>query len=297
MKNRSKMSKRRKMENIWGLAFVFPTILGLFILNIIPAISTIYQSFFKVGDFGKGNTFVGLDNYKTILSDPNIWQAIINTFKYTIIEVPISIIISLILAVLLNRKVKGVSIYRTIMFLPMVAAPAAIAMVWKWLFNSEFGLLNNMFNLNINWISNPDIAIYSLALVGIWSIIGYNMILFLSGLQEIPKDYYEASSIDGASPIKQFFKITIPLLSPTIFFVAITRVIGALQVFDLIFMIIDKTNPALVKTQSLVYLFYQYSFVENNRGVGSAIVVLLIMIIMVITLVQMKAQKKWVHYN
>ncbi len=297
MKNRSKMSKRRKMENVWGLAFVFPTILGLFILNIIPAISTIYQSFFKVGDFGKGNTFVGLDNYKTILSDPNIWQAIINTFKYTIIEVPVSIIISLILAVLLNRKVKGISIYRTIMFLPMVAAPAAIAMVWKWLFNSEFGLLNNMFNLNINWISNPDIAIYSLALVGIWSIIGYNMILFLSGLQEIPKDYYEASSIDGASPIKQFFKITIPLLSPTIFFVAITRVIGALQVFDLIFMIIDKTNPALVKTQSLVYLFYQYSFVENNRGVGSAIVVLLIMIIMVITLVQMKAQKKWVHYN
>ncbi|WP_250278853.1 carbohydrate ABC transporter permease [[Clostridium] colinum] len=297
MRSRVKMSKKQKMENIWGLAFVFPTILGLFVLNIIPAISTIYQSFFKVGDFGKGNTFVGLENYKTILLDSNVWQAIINTFKYTIIEVPISIIISLVLAVLLNRKVKGVSIYRTIMFLPMVAAPAAIAMVWKWLFNSEFGLLNNIFNLNINWISNPNIAIYSLAIVGIWSIIGYNMILFLSGLQEIPKDYYEASSIDGASPIRQFFNITIPLLSPTIFFVAITRVIGALQVFDLIFMIIDKTNPALNKTQSLVYLFYQYSFVENNRGVGSAIVVLLIIIIMFITLVQMKAQKKWVHYN
>ncbi len=297
MKTRSKMSKRQKVENIWGLAFVFPTILGLFILNIIPAISTIYQSFFKVGDFGKGNTFVGFENYKTILTDSNVWQSIINTFKYTIVEVPISIIISLILAVLLNRKAKGISIYRTIMFLPMVAAPAAIAMVWKWLFNSEFGLLNNIFNLNINWISNPKIAIYSLAIVGIWSIIGYNMILFLSGLQEIPKDYYEASSIDGASPIRQFFSITIPLLSPTIFFVAITRVIGALQVFDLIFMIIDKTNPALNKTQSLVYLFYQYSFVENNRGVGSAIVVLLITIIMFITFIQMKAQKKWVHYN
>ena len=154
MKTRSKMSKRQKVENIWGLAFVFPTILGLFILNIIPAISTIYQSFFILLDFGKGNTFLGFENYKTILTDSNVWQSIINTFKYTIVEVPISIIISLILAVLLNRKAKGISIYRTIMFLPMVAAPAAIAMVWKWLFNSEFGLLNNIFNLNINWISN-----------------------------------------------------------------------------------------------------------------------------------------------
>lgn len=297
MKNKYKMSKKEKSENIWGLAFVLPTILGLIILNIIPAINTIYQSFFKVGDFGRGNTFVGLENYKKILSDPQIWQSIINTFKYTILEVPIAICISLVLAVFLNRKAKGISLYRTIIFLPMIAAPAAVAMVWKWLFNSEFGLLNNLFNININWISNPDIAIYSIAIVGIWSIIGYNMILFLSGLQEIPRDYYEASNIDGASPIRQFFYITIPLLSPTIFLVSVTRIIGALQVFDLIFMIIDKNNPALIKTQSLVYLFYQYSFVENNRGVGSAIVVLLIFIIMFITIIQMKLQKRWVHYN
>lgn len=290
-------SSKQKSENIWGLAFVFPTILGLVILNIIPAINTIYQSFFKVGDFGKGNTFVGLENYKKILTDYQIWQAIINTFKYTLLEVPIAICISLVLAVLLNRKSKGISIYRTIIFLPMVAAPAAVAMVWRWLFNSEFGLLNNIFNTNINWISNPKIAIYSISIVGIWSIIGYNMILFLAGLQEIPRDYYEASNIDGASPIRQFFSITIPLLSPTIFLVAVTRLIGALQVFDLIFMIIDKNNPALIKTQSLVYLFYQYSFVENNRGIGSAIVVLLIFIIMIITILQMKLQKRWVHYN
>lgn len=297
MNNRNKTYNRKKVENIWGLSFVLPTILGLIILNIIPAINTIYQSFFKVGDFGKGNTFVGLENYKQILTDSKVWQAIINTFKYAIIEVPIAIAISLVLAVLLNRKAKGISIYRTIIFLPMVAAPAAVAMVWRWLFNSEFGLINNILNTNINWISNPKIAIYSIAIVGIWSVIGYNMILFLAGLQEIPKDYYEASNIDGASSIRQFFSITIPLLSPTMFFVTITRVIGALQVFDLIFMIIERDNPALIKTQSLVYLFYQYSFVENNRGVGSAIVVLLIMIIMMITIAQMKIQKKWVYYN
>ena len=123
------------------------------------------------------------------------------------------------------------------------------------------------------------------------------MVLFLSGLQEIPKDYYEASNIDGASGIYQFFHITVPLLSPTIFFVTVTRVIGALQVFDLIFMVMDRNNPALSKTQSLVYLFYQYSFVQNNKGLGSTIVVVLLAIIMIITVFQMKAQKKWVYYN
>ena len=123
------------------------------------------------------------------------------------------------------------------------------------------------------------------------------MVLFLSGLQEIPKDYYEAASIDGATGIKQFFHVTIPLLSPTIFFVMVTRVIGAMQVFDLIFMVMDRNNPALNKTQSLVYLFYQNSFVQNNKGYGSTIVVLLLVVIMLLTIFQNIAQKKWVHYN
>ena len=178
----------------------------------------------------------------------------------------------------------------------MVAAPAAVAMVWRWLYNSEFGLLNNIFGTKINWISNPSIAVFSVAVIGVWSILGYNMVLFLAGLQDIPKDYYEASSIDGASGIYQFFHITIPLLSPTIFFVSVTRIIGGLQVFDLIFMVMDRNNPALYKTESLVYLFYQYSFVNNNKGLGSAIVVFLLVIIMIITVIQMRAQKL-VYYN
>ena len=152
----------------------------------------------------------------------------------------------------------------------MVAAPAAVAMVWRWLYNSEFGLLNyirNTVGMNpINWISNPKIAIIFIALVGVWSVIGYNMVLFLAGLQEIPKDYYEAATIDGAGRVKQFFSITLPLISPTMFFVTVTRVIAAFQVFDVIYMMIDKTNPALEKCQSLVYLFYIYSFVLSNKG-------------------------------
>lgn len=291
------MTSREKNEFLWGWAFILPTMVGLIILNIYPIIKTIYESFFKTGDFGKGNIFIGLSNYQKVLTDPEVWQSLLNTFKYAIVEVPFSLVIALVLAVLLNRKMKGRAVYRTIFFLPMVAAPAAVAMVWRWLFNSEFGLLNNVLGTHINWISNPSIAVFSIGVIGVWSIIGYNMVLFLSGLQEIPKDYYEASNIDGASGVYQFFHITIPLLSPTIFFVTVTRVIGALQVFDLIFMVMDRNNPALYKTQSLVYLFYQYSFVQNNKGLGSTIVVLLLAIIMVITVFQMKAQKKWVYYN
>lgn len=297
MSSVKKGTTRERNEFVWGWLFIFPTMLGLIILNIIPIFQTIYQSFFKTGDFGRGNIFIGMENYIKMFGDAEVWQSVINTFKYAIVEVPFSIAIALVLAVLLNRKMMGVSAYRTIFFLPMVAAPAAIAMVWRWLFNSKFGLLNHIFGSNINWISDPAIAVFAIAVIGIWSIIGYNMVLFLAGLQEIPRDYYEAASIDGATGINQFFNITVPLLSPTIFFVTITRVIGGLQVFDLIFMVMDKNNPALYKTQSIVYLFYQNSFVENNKGYGSTIVVLLIAIIMVVTVFQMIAQKKWVYYN
>ncbi len=296
MSSVKKGTTRERNEFVWGWLFIFPTMLGLIILNIIPIFQTIYQSFFKTGDFGRGNIFIGMENYIKMFGDAEVWQSVINTFKYAIVEVPFSIAIALVLAVLLNRKMMGVSAYRTIFFLPMVAAPAAIAMVWRWLFNSEFGLLNHIFGTSINWISDPAIAVFAIAVIGIWSIIGYNMVLFLAGLQEIPRDYYEAASIDGATGINQFFNITVPLLSPTIFFVTITRVIGGLQVFDLIFMVMDKNNPALYKTQSLVYLFYQESFVNNNKGMGSAIVVFLLVIIMIITVIQMQMQKH-VYYN
>lgn len=296
-KQKVKGTARARSENIWGWLFVLPTMIGLIVLNIYPIFDTIKQSFYKTGDFGIGDKFVGLDNYIDMLSDSETWDALLATFKYAIVEVPFSIAISLVLAVLLNRKMRGRSAYRTIFFLPMVCAPAAVAMVWRWLFNSEFGLLNHLLGAKIQWVSDPKIAIFSIAVIGIWSIIGYNMVLFIAGLQEVPHDYYEAASIDGATGVRQFFSITIPLISPTIFFVCVTRVIGALQVFDLIYMVMDTGNPALQKTQTLVYLFYDASFVERNMGYGSTIVVFLLVIIMILTVFQMVAQKKWVYYS
>lgn len=292
-----KISARQKSEFIWGWLFILPTMLGLIVLNIYPMIDTVRQSFYKTGDFGKGNVFVGLKNYEKVLGDSEVWQALWNTVKYAIVEVPFSVVIALLLAVLLNKKLKGRDVFRTIFFLPMVVAPAAIAMVWKWLYNSNFGLINNVFHIKVNWISSPSLAIYSIAVIGIWSMLGYNMVLFLAGLQEVPRDFYEAAAIDGANGWDQLIHITVPLISPTIFFVIVTRIIGAMQVFDLIYMMIDLNNPAWKKTESLVFLFYKYSFEQSKKGYGATVVVVLLMVIMILTGIQLIGQKKWVHYS
>ncbi|WP_234121816.1 carbohydrate ABC transporter permease [Clostridium hydrogenum] len=300
LKTKTKIPKRKLNEWFWAWFLVAPTIIGLLILNIIPIFQTLYLSFFKSGAFGKGNIFVGLDNYKNMFQDMQVWDAVGNTLKYTLIVVPFTVIFSLIISVLLNGSIKGKYTYRTIYFIPAVAAPAAVTMVWKWLYNQNFGLINVLLKkvglASVDWINNPNISLISIAIIGIWSTVGYNMILLLAGLQEIPKDYYEASTIDGANPIVQFFKITLPLVSPTLFFVVVTTVIQSLQVFDVIYMMLDVTSPAYNKTVSLVYLFYNNSFKYSNKGYGSAIVMLLLVIIMIITAIQMKVQKKWVNY-
>ena len=291
------MTAKQKNEAIWAYAFVAPTIIGLIVLNFYPAIDTVWQSFCKTGDFGKGNTFVGLENYSKAFASSEVLQSILNTIKYAIIEVPFGVIIARILAVFLNRKLKGTSCCRTVFFRPMVCAPAAVAMVWKWLYNQQFGLFNNVLHANIGWISDPKIAWISVGIIGVWSIIGYNMVLFISGLQEIPGDYYEAAEIDGATGIRQFFDITVPLLSPTTFFIVQTRIIGALTIFDLMFMVMDRTNQALSKVQSTVYVFYEYSFNQGNKGYGAAIVMILVVFIMIVTVIMQRAEKRFVFYN
>ena len=288
-------------EALWGWAMVAPTIIGLIVLNIIPIFQTLKMSFHKSGDFGRNDIFVGFENYQRMLGDAQVWQATWNTFKYTLLVVPATVTLAIFLAVLLNSKIRGKHLYRTIFFLPMVAAPAAVTMVWKWLYNTDFGLINFVLGKmgigRINWIEDPKIAMYSIALIGIWSTVGYSMILILAGLQEIPKDYYEAAKIDGASPAKQFFQITLPLVSPTLFFVVVTSIIQSMQVFDVIYMMEDIRSPAYDKTVSLVYLFYNNSFKYTDKGYGSTIVILLLVIILWITALQMKAQKKWVYYH
>jgi len=295
-----KIPKSMFNEWCWGWFMIAPTIIGLMILNIIPIFQTLYLSFFKSGAFGKGNIFVGLDNYQTLINDVQVWYAVRNTLTYACLVVPITIVLALLLAVLLNGKLKGRGVFRTIYFIPMVAAPAAVTMVWKWLYNYQYGLINYVLSKlgidKINWIDDPNVAMISIVIIGVWSTVGYSMVLLLAGLQEIPRDYYEASNIDGASPIRQFFNITLPLVSPTLYFVLVTSIITAMQVFDVIYMMLDVTSPSYDTTVSLVYLFYNNSFKYSNKGYGSAIVMLLLLIIMIITFIQTKLQKKWVNY-
>ncbi len=299
IKKKTKMNNKKNMM-FWGWLLIAPTAIGLLILNIIPFFQTLYLSFQNVSTFGT-SSFVGFDNYTRMFSDPDFWHSLRNTLIYAGIQVPIAIVLSTLAAVLMNAKVKGLGVYRTVYFLPMIAAPAAVAMVWRWLFNSEYGLINIMLDFvgipSIQWLSNPSVVLWSVIIVGVWSNIGYNMILLLAGLQEIPKEYYEAATVDGAGKIRQFFQITLPLLTPQLFFVLVTSVISALQVFDVIFIMFDVMNPALSNVQSLVYMFFNESYVLSNTGYGSAVVFVLVFIIMIITIIQLIGQKKWVTYD
>ena len=201
------------------------------------------------------------------------------------------------MAVLLNAKIKGKTAFRAIFFLPMVVAPAAVAMVWKWIFNAEYGILNQVLGANIRWLTDPKIVLVTCAIVAIWSSIGYDAVLLLSGIQNISQSLYEAAELDGASKIRQFFSITLPMVSPTLFVVLIMRLMASLKVYDLIYMMVEQTNPALTSAQSLMYLFYRESFVAGNKGYASAIVVWTVLLIGLVTLVQFIGQKKWVNYE
>ncbi|TXK85044.1 carbohydrate ABC transporter permease [Paenibacillus sp. N3.4] len=300
MKVKNKWGRYKKSDVSWAFLMIAPNVLGLAFFFMWPIIQTIYFSFTKWGDFGTYK-WAGLINYQRMLQDPNIWSALKNTSQYTFISVPIGIALSIFIAVLLNQKIRYLSLYRTLYFLPVVTMPAAIAMVWRWMYNSDYGLINQFLSIfsikGPGWIIDPHVAPFSLIMVGIWSSIGYNMIIFLAGLQGISKSYYEAADIDGANPFVQFFRITLPVLSPTIFFATIISLINAFQVFDLIWMMIGEKNASISATQSLVYLFYKQAFILSDKGYAAGIAVLLFVIILVVTVVQMRLQKKWVHYE
>ena len=294
-----------RADAFWGYAMIAPGLIGLLIFYIWPMLQTFYFSFTEWGPFGDA-VWTGLANYRELFHGPEFLMALRNTLVYTVLNVSITEAIALVLAVLLNQKLRGMSVYRTLYFIPVVTMPVAIGLVWRWLYNSEYGVINYLLSLigieGANWLSDPDLALYAIVVVGVWSGIGYALVLFLAGLQTIPAEYYDAASVDGAGALVKFFRITLPLLSPTVFFVTVISLIGSLQVFDLIFVMISSgrsasTSPVIDQTQSLVYLFYKNTFVINEQGQGAAVVLTLFIIIVLITLVQFRLQRKWVHYE
>ena len=275
---------------------IAPTVIGLIILNVYPFIETIILSFSSTKVFG-GFEFNGIQNFQTMFADPEFWRATWNTILFCILTVPVGVFIALIVAILLNSKIKGRFAFRAIYFLPMVVAPAAVAMVWKWMFNAEYGIINSLFHTDIKWVTNPNVVIITCAIVAVWSAVGYDAVLLLAGIQNISKSYYEAASLDGATKIQQFFHITMPMVSPTLFVVIIMRLMASLKVYDLIYMMVDESNPALPNVQSLMYLFYRESFIAGNKGYGSAIALWTVLLIGIVTAIQFWGQKKWVNYE
>ena len=296
MNRRPKLAAAERQEEKWGWIMVAPTMIGLIVLNIWPFIQTIYTSFCEHLGFGHYQ-FIGLDNYLEMFQNPEFWKATWNTVVFCILTVPGGMVLALFVAMLLNANVKFKGGFRTIFFLPLVCAPAAIAMVWQWIFNGQYGILNQILGTNIQWITNSNTAILAVAIVSVWSSVGYDAVLLLAGLQNIPKTLYEANSIDGAGKIRQFFTITLPMVSPTMFSVLIMRLMASMKVYDLIYMMADDTNPALTDMQSLMFLFYRSSFTAGDRGYGSAIVILTVCLILLVTLIQFWGQKKWVTYD
>ena len=291
-----------KLDKEWltGYLMIFPVVAGLLVFYIYPIFKVIIDSFYEVGSFNK-RLFVGLDNYLNMFNDPKMWSSLFNTFSYVIVIVPGTIIISLILAALLNTKIKGRGFFRVVYFIPAITMGAAVAMIWKWMYNSDHGIINAILNAlgfdSVNFLTNPNTALLSICLVSIWINVGYNMIILLAGIQGISKTYYEAAAIDGASPVKQFFGITLPLVTPTLFFVLITNLIGTFQTFDTIYMMIKESGIAMEATQSMVMYFFRNAFSYSKKGYASALAVFLFLIIMLVTLIQMKLQKKWVNYE
>ena len=284
----------------WALVFIGPTALGITVFYLWPTVRTLIISFTKSGPFG-GSEWVGIENYARLFQDPELIGALRNTAIYTVIAL-IGIPIAVGIAALLNTTgLKGRSAYRTLYFIPVVTMPAAIALVWRMIYNGDYGVLNAALGAvgidGRSWLTDPGTALVAIAVVGIWAGLGTNIVIFLAGLQGIPDTIMEAADLDGAGPVRKFFSITIPLLSPSIFFVSVISVIGALQVFDLIYMMLGRSNPAMPNTRTVVYLFYEAGFLDNDRGYAAAVAFLLLVIILLLTVVQFRLQKKWVHYE
>ena len=293
-------SKMARKEAFSAYLFILPFLVGVTIFYIYAFFQNILTSFTNKRSLGTA-IFIGLENYAELIADSEFYHSLFNTLIYVIICVPSVMVLSLLIALALNEKVRGIGIYRTLIYLPVITLPTAVGLVWKWMFNNQFGLINALLSkIGIQgpaWLSDPKVSIFAVCIVLIWSSLGTAVIIFLAGLQEIPVSYYEAAEIDGANGWQKFAHITFPLLSPTTFMLFVTELIGFFQVFDLIFLMISSTSSGMSGARSIVMLFYEEAFTRFDKGYGAAIANALFLIILLITVLQMKLQKKWVFYE
>ena len=279
-----------KTSSAW--IFILPALLGIIIFIIIPLFFSFGLSFAK-WDLLNPIEFVGLDNYKVIFSEPVFYKILSNTVVFALSTSIFGVIIPLILAAILNTKIRASEFYKTAYFLPFITPMIVIGIVWQWIFDPNIGLLNQVLSIHINWLYDENFAMTALIIVSVWKLIGYNMIIFLSSLSGISQNLFEAAKIDGANSFQTFKNVTIPMLSPTIFFVVIITAINSFQVFDLIYLMTE--GGPFDSTNVLVYTIYKNAFEYFNAGKASAIAYVLFTIVLVLTLIQWSLRKKLVY--
>lgn len=279
-------------KNLTAWIFILPAILGTLIFIIIPVLCSFGLSFAK-WDLLTPIQYVGLSNYTDLFKENLFWKILCNTVVFALSVSVLGVIIPLVLASILNNKIRGSEFFKSAYFLPFITPMVVVGIVWAWIFDPNIGLLNQFLHIHINWLYDSKFAMPALIIVSVWKLIGYNMIIFLSGFSSVSQSLFEAAKIDGANSFQTFKNVTIPLLSPTIFFVVIVTAISSFQVFDLIYLMTE--GGPFDSTNVLVYAIYKNAFEYFNVGKASAIAYVLFVIILVLMLIQWNLRKKLVY--
>jgi multiple sugar transport system permease protein len=281
----------------WFYILILPWIIGFLVFQLGPILFVSALSFTRYNVIS-GMTWIGIENFQTMVRDPLVAKTLMNTLYYTIVSVPLGLAFAFFLAVLLNQKIHGVVIFRTIFFLPAVVSGIAVTLLWGWIFNPKFGLINNMlawFGIQgPTWLQSETWAMPAVIIMSLWGV-GWMMLIYLAGLQDIPTELYEAAEIDGASGRQRMMHITIPMISPVTFFLLITSIIGSMQVFVPTY-VLTRGGPNNA-TMTISLLTYFSAFLWDKMGFASALALLLFIFIMAITIFQFGLAKRWVYYT
>lgn len=305
-KRETKGRQKFKKEWLWAYLFIAPMVLGTGVFGIFPILYSFFLSITKWDLLSGFQGMAGLGNFLSVFTSKTTLYEIRNTLVYSAATVPITLMFSLVFANLLSKGIRGKGAFRIIYFLPNIIMPTAVAMVWRWLLNTKYGLVNLVLGAvglpTPSWISDPKFIMTSLIIVGVWSGIGYNTIILLAAIQGLSRDMYESAELDGAGEWVKFSKITLPLVSPSLFFLLTMGIMKAMRAFDMIYMFIGKDpwsagGPLLDAVRTMVYGIYFNGFTRMDMGMASAESVVLFLMILIVTGLQFKLQEKWVNYD
>jgi multiple sugar transport system permease protein len=290
--------RQREHEGLAALFFLLPNLVGFLVFTAIPVGAAFLLAFYDY-DLLLGASFAGLENFRELASDEVFRAAFFNTVYFTAVSVPISVVLGLATAMLVNQALRGIVVFRSVFLLPYVTVTVALSLVWKWIYLPDVGLINSALGLlgveGPAWLTSERWAMPGLILMTVWKTFGYNMVLFLAGLQSIPEHLYDAAKVDGATRWRRFLHITLPMLSPTTFFVVVISVISSFQVFDQA-LVMTNGGPGTATTTLVLYI-YQVGFQSFDMGYAAAVALVLFAAIFVFTVVQFRFQRRWVTYE